>query len=180
MQRYSGDISPHCGPWRGRTFLSAHCGYASCDAFEGYGDEHGYSWIAETVGLYHWGLHRASHLVKCAYSPRLHALSGFTILLLQELRSRLSGVQGLSIDVSSAGLADSVRQLKDIQVCPHTEITTHNRILLTAANAAGLSATFRAARIYQEHCAHMDRRHTFPRAVLDTRLGGLTSVSQWR
>ena len=36
-------------------------------------------------------------------------------IVVQELRSRLQGVQGIGIDTSSSGLADSVRQLKDIQ-----------------------------------------------------------------
>lgn len=36
---------------------------------------------------------------------------------MQELRRRLRGVQGIDINTSSSGLADSVRQLKNIEVC---------------------------------------------------------------
>jgi hypothetical protein len=54
----------------------------------------------------------------------------------QELRSRLTGVQGLTIDTSSAGLADSVRQLKNIQV--HHSLPSSGPISLINANAAGL------------------------------------------
>lgn len=66
-------------------------------------------------------------------------------------------MQGLDIDTSSSGLADSVRQLKNIQVISSVQIL----IVAQLARLARFTAELRPACVYEEHSRHMDHRCTF-------------------